>query len=554
MKKYSILLVILFLLVSCENAMNDLLITANNSEIMVEKVATKAVISWDVCRQGILPSGNIVILPWGNSVQTSIPDDIRKDVKMEDGWVILDTTVSIMDYPTKVTPADSGVNYLIFYNTLTGVLKGFYYAETMTSNNCGFWQLSTSTPTRLFNFLPYFAEPMNGSSPQKAIISTVTTNGITSGFELGWNCFIQELAYDPNSVNQRLNITAFALDKAVVNLTGAYQSKSNGTIISTIGNKSSSIDGLATGIGSAAKEWVKENIGEEKENKPIKYEGTIIGSVLDKGISGFVSTGLYKVFGSLLGTTKTSMDLSFSTNGTATITGELINASSGLISPVAGLNLNNDNIALGVWNLTNKPIYATSRGGKLIDIQAAGGADYFYYQVDRKITIQLQVNPDFSSKYSYRTSAIFFNKYKGKDYPRLYDNYNGPRDVTQINRLQNGAILYSDSEMVVKESPSYYVGIFPNLWPNAGLGNNVGVYFENTGFNVTENSIVKVLLNWNKTIGGKNVTFYSSKTFIPTGELYYPAPNALHPAYWSEDELRARGFKYVPTRPFLGGY
>lgn len=543
MKKTSILLVNLFLLVSCENTMNDLLITTEPSEVVAEKVTSRAVISWDVCEKGILPSGETVILPWGNSARTSVPDDIRKDVKMEDSWVILDTTVSFIDYSTTITSADSGVNYLIFYNTLTGVLKGFYYAETMSSNNCGFWQLSTSASTKLFNFLSYFAEPMNGSSPQKAAISTVTTNGITGGFELGWNCFVQELSYDPNSVNQRLNITAFALDKAVVNLSGAYQSKSSGTIVSTTGNKSNLIDGLATGMGSAGKEWVKDNIGEK--SKPIKYVGAAIGSILDKGISGFVSAGLYKVFGSLLGGTKTSMDLSFSTNGTATITGELVNASSGLISPVAGLNLNNGNMALGIWNLTSKPIYSTSRGGKLIDVQTGTGTVYFHYQVDRNITIQLQVNPAFTPKYSCSTSAIYFEKYKGEFSPRLYDSYTGPRDVESVNRLQGEATLYSDDVTVIKECPSSYVGIFPNLWPNAGLGNKVGVYFEGTGFNVTEYGIIKVLLNWDKTINGKNIAFYSSKTFIPTGEFHYPLSEPLHPAYWSADALRARGF-YVP--------
>lgn len=430
---------------------------------------------------------------------------------------------------------------------MTGVLKGFYYAETISPNNCGFWQLSTSAPTKLFNFVPYFAEPMDGSSPQMATISTVSTNGVTGGFELGWNCFLQELSYDPNSVNQRLNITAFALDKAVVNLSGAYQSKSNGTIVSTTGNKSNLIDGLATGMGSAAKEWVKDNTepGKDEKNKPIKYIGTAIGSILENGISGFVSAGLYKVFGSLLGTTKTSMDLSFSTNGKAIITGELINASSGFISPVAGLNLKNEGKPLGIWNLTRKPIYGTSRGGKLTDVQAGSGCIYFYYQVDRKITTYLQINPTFTTNYSCSTSAVSFEKYKGEFMPRLYAKYNGSGDTQYVNRLQNEITLYSDSETVIKECPSSYVGVFSNLWPNAGLGNKVGVYFEGSGFDVTEDGIIKVLLNWNKITNGKNVTIYSSKTFIPTGEFYYPSSEPLHPAYWSADALRSRGF-HIP--------
>lgn len=543
MKNLFMLLIACSLLLSCEESMDEMKVAEQGMHSAATRAEARMLTSWNLCEECLLPSGEKVVLPWGNRAQTPIPDDIRKDVKAEDGWVVLDTTVEFVDYSMTVSNADSGVNYILFYNTLTGVLKGFYYADRINSNNCGFWQLSTSAPTKLFNFLSYFAEPMNGSSPQKAIISTVTTDGVTGGFERGWNCFIQELSYDPNSVNQRLNITAFALDKATVNLKGAYQSKSSGTIVSTTGNKSNLIDGLATGMGSAAKEWVKDNTGEK--SKPIKYVGTVIGSVLDKGISGFVSSGLYKVFGSLLGTTKTSMDLSFSTNGTATITGELINASSGLISPVAGLNLNNGNTALGIWNLTSKPIYGTSKGGELIDIQVGTGAVYYHYRVDRKITIQLQVNPAFTPRYTYNTSAVFFEKYKGEFLPNLYNSYTGSRDIEPVSRLQGEATLYSDSVTVIKECPSSYVGVFRNLWPNAGLGNKVGVYFEGTGFNVTEKGIIKVLLNWDKTINGKNVTFYSSKTFIPRGEFYSPSPNSLHPAYWSADALRSRGF-YVP--------
>lgn len=543
MKNLFVLLIVCFSLLGCEKSMDEMEVEEQSMYSADTRMGARMESSWDSCNECLLPSGENVTSPWADIVKTSIPNDVRKDVKAEDGWVILDTTVDFIGYSTTVTSADSELNYIILYNTLTGVLKGFYYAETMSPNNCGFWQLSTSAPTKLFNFLPYFAEPMDGASPQKAIISTVSTNGITDGFEKGWNCFVQELSYDPNSTSQKLNISAFALNKAKINLSGAYKLKSSGTIVSTTGEKSNLIDGLATGMGSAAKEWVKDNTGDK--SKPIKYAGTIVGSVLDKGISGFVSAGLYKVFGSLLGTTKTSMDLSFSTNGSATITGELVNASSGLIPPIAGLNLNNGNTALGIWNLSSKPIFGTSRGGKLIDVQIGTGAVYFHYQVDRKITIQLQVNPAFTPRHECSTSAIYFEKYKGEIHPRLYDYYQDSRDNESVNSIYPETTLYSDSLTIIKECPSSFVGSFRNLWPNAGVGDNVGAYLVGSGFNVTDLGIIKVLLNWNKTIDGKNITFYSSKTFIPNGEFYYPTPDALHPAYWSAEELRSRGF-FVP--------
>lgn len=487
--------------------------------------------SWEVCQECVLPSGKSVILPWNNGAATTIPDDIRKDINAEDGWIILDSTVELVDYTMDVTNADNGVNYLLFYNTMSGILKGFYYAESMTTNNCGFWNLSTSSPTKLFNFMPYFSEPISGNAPQNVIVTNVTSNGITQGFEIGWNCFQLELSYDENSNNEKLNISAFAMNNTKFTLTGAYQSTSSGTIVSSTANKSNLIDGIATGIGEAGKQWIKDETG-SSSNKAIKYSGVIAGSVWDKGVGGIVSKGLYKVFGSLLGTTRTSMDLNFTTNGKVSIQGELINASSGMITPVVGLKLGRDNLDLGLWNLATKPIFETGASGKLLSARNST-SDEFKYEVTRRIKLDIQKNPKVSGNFISITVPVIYNKYNGStkklsDYEILGFN---------IYKDKSETILYSDSLTEITECSLTYTGSQLDLWPNKSIDASPAVSFDN--INVRDNAALKVLVNIKYNVNGMERTVYSSKTFIPEQPYYYPA---ARPYQWTKNELKKIGY------------
>ena len=60
----------------------------------------------------------LIRTPWAeNNVTTTIPIGIRKDVKKEDGWDILFSSVKINNYsqPYNYQETDKGVNYIIFY-------------------------------------------------------------------------------------------------------------------------------------------------------------------------------------------------------------------------------------------------------------------------------------------------------------------------------------------------------------------------------------------------------------------------------------------------------
>lgn len=510
----------------CEQA--DLLIDTTDATAAVFTQSTISEnVTWDACSECRLPSGEVRALPWSVQTETTIPDDIRTDVKADDYWIILDTTVDIIGYSGKISNASSGINYILLYNTRSGMLKGFYYAETMIDNNYGYWQLSTSSPTKLFNFASYFAEAMDGESPQIVNISNVTRNGITAGFTLGWNCFMLELAYDPDSYKQLLNIDAFALNKGKITLSGAYQSTSTGMIVTSLGAGRSKMDGVASGIGSAAKKWLLEHTKEDKG--AVKIIGKGVSEAVGQGIKGLISTGLYKIFGSVMGTSKTAVDLNFTTNGKTQIEGEVINAASGMIHPFTGLKLGSEDLNLGLWNLSSAPVFSTPTGMSLR--KTLPGPRFYYYEVKYEIDALafLVVNPSANMPGPIKVSPVIFDKYLGKNEP-MFVSLGNP-----ISPEVPFTLIYSDGETIIRDCPPKMIFCFPNLWPNAGLENDVAVYLKGSGYSTSLNAAIKIVF-MSSTNGG---IVYSTKTFWPHHKFYDPI---MRPLGWSKEELEKRGF------------
>lgn len=484
-------------------------------------------ITWDSCSECRLPSGNVRALPWNVQTETTIPDDIRTDVRADNYWVILDSTVDIIGYSEKISSASSGINYILLYNTRSGILKGFYYAETMTNNNYGYWQLSTSSPTKLFNFASYFAEPMDGECPQIVNISNVTRNGVTAGFTLGWNCFMLELAYDPDSYKQLLNIDAFALNKGKITLTGAYQSTSTGMVVTSLGTEKSKMSGIASGIGTTAKQWLVDHTKEDKGG--VKIIGKAISEAVGQGIKGLISTGLHKIFGSVMGTSRTAMELNFTTNGKVQVEGEVINAASGMIHPFTGLKLGSEDLNLGIWNLSTAPVFSTPTGMSLR--KTIPGPRFYYYEVKYKIDVAsfLVKTPSTYMPGPIRYSAITFDKYLGQVKAPFVSTGQYVYPETPWT------LLYSDDETIIRDCPEKAIFCFPDLWPNAGLENDVAVYLKGSGYSTSINAAIKVVF-MNNTNGG---IVYSVKTFWPNHKFYDPI---MRPLGWSKEELEKRGF------------
>lgn len=505
----------------------------------VTSCKTRGLNSWDTCTKGLLRSGKLVNLPWSSSTQTTIPQEVRTDIKEQDGWKILYSTIDIDGYNENVTIADQEVNYLLFYNIYTGILKGFYYAESMTDNNCGLWQLSTSNQTKMFNFVPYFAEPINSaSSPQKVTLSTISMNGVTQGFERGWNCFMLEIAYDEGSRNNQFNISGYALNQASITFTGAYNSNSSGTIVSTTQNKSNIIDGLASGSGAAAKQWIADNTTtDDNKNKAIKYGGIVIGEVLNKGISGIISTGLYKVFGSLLGKTNTTTNLQFSTNGKVVLNGKMVTPSSGFISPISGVPLNSLGYDLGVWNLEVTPTYTAKSYAELAKIKDESSGSDFYYYVTFTPDISLKKNPAVDVNVTSSVDVVRYDLYNGK-VPHFYQDYLLFGAYQSAYRDKFPAELYCDSLTIIKQSSNFYTVAARNLLPNRTSTSNVpAVEFESSGVNIRENIVFKILTE----VYTPDHKIYSTKSFIPHHQ--FNNIQTARPYQWTYKELVNLGYR-----------
>ncbi|MGL5938020.1 MAG: hypothetical protein ACRCY5_04745 [Phocaeicola sp.] len=447
---YSIITLLLSLsIVSCNDEQN----VVEGSYVLTSLPISRSIIQLEECSIGILRSGTQVALPWTNSVKTTIDVETRKDVCQSDGWSILYSNIDIVGYDELCTKADHGVNYLLLYNKYSGVLKGFYYAESIAMNNMGLWQISTERPTRIFNFTTEFAKAINDtSSPQSITTSTISSNGITQGFEFGWNCFSVELSYEFGSSSNKLNIAPYALNKAQFEFSGIYNANSSGTIINTSQNKSTIIEGIISGSGEAGKNWIKDQIG---DNKPIKYASSVIQEVASRGIAGIVSNGLYRVFGSVLGKTRTTTDIQFQTNGKIKLEGEMVSAGSGIISPLSGIPLNQLGYDLGVWNLEETPIYESTSAAPLVKIVDTNNGSNYYYTLNFTPKYNLITNPTISSRISKWSSIVRYDKHNGT-IPRFYDNYISQGYSTEAFRINSLPELYNDSLQNIKHVYNYY--------------------------------------------------------------------------------------------------
>ena len=185
------------------------------------------------------------------------------------------------------------------------MLKGFCYLETVSPNNQGLWHLVVNESTSLFNFVGLYANPLDGPKKHDVYLSTITEDGLSGGFNKGWNCFQVELAYDPNSMNQTLNISGVNLNKSEYNLSSLFMMTSTGSIrMALVGSGSGIFNSLVTGTGKAIEDLIKQ----QKELNPATIKAALY-SIAAKGAYSLINSGLNKLFPSLSGSSYQMGDL-----------------------------------------------------------------------------------------------------------------------------------------------------------------------------------------------------------------------------------------------------
>jgi len=512
----SVLLIVM--LTSCQNL--DL---EDAGTSITTKTRATQILKLEDTKYGYLNTGRCVTLPWGQNPVTTTPYEIRMDVKEDDGWNVLYTNISIEGYPTTVSGIDKGLNYLLLYNRKSGVLKGYYYNEDGQGSNYAKFTLTINKPTTLFNFVPYFALPMNSAdSPRQITTSVVSENGVKQGFNEGWNCFMLELAYDENSMNELLDISGFASNETVYNFNGVFTANSSGTIVSAVNNENKILNGVASLVGEKAKEWINDKLSGTK---------TKSGSLIASGVGLLVESGLSKVFGSMLGSSKTVSDLQFTTNGNVTIEGTSSQPMDGYIAPIAGINLGALNENLGVWNLSETPKYECDRYVNLHYISENTGAKYYtlnFIPTYRVVTNPAMTDDDMKFTLSplvYSDGSIWGPE-KWNIYPGKEGCYN-LRSVSDFNLVDYG---------IYQASYSYDV-IANDLNPDfTTIDNKPTGYIEISNYNVGD----KFALQFTNTHKGNDCTLYSVKTFIPQQGFYLT--NGVRPSAWTYKRLKENGY------------
>lgn len=138
---------------------------------------------WETWERVTLASGETPFTPWNPTCSgTSIPYEVRMDIQPKDGWELIAHTVN--GY------GERGMNYLIFHNHYTGILKVFYYLESYSSSlqNTAMWKLHFENPQSFLAFTDEYARLSTDKSVRDIYLSNIT-NDDSRGYTAGWNCF-----------------------------------------------------------------------------------------------------------------------------------------------------------------------------------------------------------------------------------------------------------------------------------------------------------------------------------------------------------------------------
>lgn len=505
MKKVAFVLFALLFLISCsdsefeQNVMNQ-----NESKELVAYPLRK-----QVTRSSEIVSGNVgewekwakvklagkkdsVSTPWNEYYTTGcVPEDIRKDIKYKDGWSLIAHTVN--GYGEK------GLNYLIFYNRYSGMLKGFYHLDSDANvpNNTGIWKIHFEQPQSFLAFSNMVADLASSKSKSDIYIVNIT-NANGKAFTGGWNCFQVELSYDPSFTEGSLQIIPMNLSSAKISIDGKLDALTDGTIITT--TNSNPLNGVVNAVssiaGKSAEAWV--------DNKIKTKKFTSIKNAVINGAGSIVKSGVSSLLGSFIGAfdknNQTTQTVQLHTNGKVELNGTIQTLQSSTIMPLS-ISISIKNVGrLGAWCVTESPNvymdpYAISLG------KDKNYPNWFMYQmrsmVDNQQAKVIKINPDLLSEVGPSNVNISYTPYLSDSYEvvdlgnkfsdryayasdfndKLYTDTYRAIDLTYSVSLpffdKNGNVLEDVDEMLapyeifLPDAPGGHKGADPNIRCNS---------------------------------------------------------------------------------------
>lgn len=415
MKILSYILVVILLLTACDKSVLD---TPNSHSIMyltpnvtypLRSQGTRGASTndnWEKWETIKLPSGKTVYTPWNKVSSSSIPQDVREDIKASNGWKLIAYTIA---GPNETVRGDAGLNYMLFYNKYTGILKVFYYLESGSLQNTAMWKLHFETPQSLLAFADEYARITSNKSLKDVYVSNIT-NSDTKAFEVGWNCFQIELAYDPDFTKGSMQIIPMSINTSNVVIEGKAISETKGTIISSTSNPlSGAVKAIASGAGKDAEDFVKDKI---KDGKLKGYKNLIVngaGAIATSGVSSLLGSFV----GGFLKGGQTSQTVQLHTDTKIKLTAEMKSVSSGIINPLT-ISLSTKDVGrLGVWCLTKEPVkyllpYVRYKGKWY-------SQDWYVYEVQTLTDLmnndKIVVNPEILSEIAGKNVSIKIDTY-----------------------------------------------------------------------------------------------------------------------------------------------
>ncbi len=484
-------------------------------------------------------SGQRVRVPWApDYTSTEMPVEIAKDVKKADGWKLI--------FHTFTSEADAYLNYLIFHNRLTGLLKIFYYSEgQLSGSNNGIWELEFQNCTqRMLNFTDAIADPLTYGSERQHVYLTNITSNLSKGFVAGWNCCQVELAYDPAFTSGYLRIGGHNLQTTVMDVSGQYNSVSNGLIISesTTNPLNAGIKGAANLAGQSAEDWIKQKVSDgnivDPDQQQTRAIGGLLAGIAAEGVKFIVNKGLHKVFNSFIGkfdrTSTTTQKLQLRTEGSISLSGTLTATNSSVVKGIT-IDFSPRKVGrVGAWSLADSPtLYIHPLGDFTMDGYMGSNGEYTYrFRGMTKSAYTVNVNPDLEAYITKKWSDVEVISYGWNNVPEIphasvfdFGSIGGAKGSSNISQtLKSENLLYG---RYLAEGSIYKAELTPGVYTRLNPGEVDGkpiahafipklVTHEDLYF--SKNNFVRLTTYFVVTVNGKTDTIVNMKTFVPKME------------------------------------
>lgn len=310
--------------------------------------------NWENMQSVTLSNGEKLSLPWEYDSETAHHIEVRKDVKKEDGWVMLAHSMNRPIYQ------NISLNYFALYNMASGDIKIFINTnEKPTAHNSAVWTVYFSKPQGWMNSLNEVSLPTTYQFKPTFIWETsIYPIKGNSYMEKGWNILtIPNVAYDPNAPGELgILIGSKAYTSTLVELFSETEGEIDGKLF-TVGSKNPTTDLQSTLVsytGKAAEYFAKKIL-----NVPTDETRGLSG-LLAKGIGALVKNGAKEKLNSFFAKasipTYSEVNVRLNLHASTTTKGKLVTHSSTGF-PSTGFEIGKDStgIEIGAWNLTDNP-------------------------------------------------------------------------------------------------------------------------------------------------------------------------------------------------------